>query len=89
MHVVLSPSESEDLFRTPGGGGWDRFYERYPDSPGIITLSLPGLSADGTVAAIHLADQRHGLAGAGKICVYRKMNAMWVKDDFEIYLWVS
>lgn len=76
-HSVLTEQETKTLFQTEGKDGWKEFYRVYSDSPGIITLSRPGFSRDGTVAMIYLGNQSNWLAGRGGIRVYEKRNGKW------------
>ncbi|NLV46044.1 MAG: hypothetical protein GXY07_16265 [Candidatus Hydrogenedentes bacterium] len=76
-HSVLTEQEVKTLFQTEGKDGWKAFYMIYAESPGIITLSRPGFSKDGTVAMIYLGNQSNWLAGRGGIRVYEKRNGKW------------
>ena len=58
---------------------WQRFRETYPRSEGFVSLSLPGMSKDGTVAIICIGHVQGGLSGRGGYCVYRKEAGAWKK----------
>ncbi len=82
-HIVLREQELSDLFNpqnSSGKYGWDLFHTKFPKSPGIITLSRPGFSADGKTAVIYMGDQKDYLAGKGQIYVFRKKDGQWVKS---------
>jgi hypothetical protein len=53
-NVILTEEQMSELFDTKENDGWQEFYKIYPESPGIITLSLPGFSKDGTLAVIYM-----------------------------------
>ena len=80
--VFLSQQEEKSLFsaRREKHDGWDKFYTKYPKSPGIITLSRIGFNHDGTMAMIYLGWQGGWLAGEGQIYVLRKQNGKWVEQ---------
>jgi hypothetical protein len=89
-HVVMTKEQETDLFRTRGKDGWEEFYKIYPKSPGIITLSRPGFSKDGTIAVIYIGNQRHGVVGEGQIYVFQKIDGKWVECGTHIGpSWVS
>jgi len=57
--LLLSQDEDRDIFQNraerPGGrdeADWQRFYERYPDSPGILYFSRVGLNPQRTQALV-------------------------------------
>jgi hypothetical protein len=78
--VLLSRKELELLFssgqeRKPDG--WDRFYSKYPGSPGIITISRVGFNRTGDRAMLYVGSQNHWLAGHGRIYVFHKKGGKW------------
>jgi hypothetical protein len=91
--VLLSRRELERLF-TAGPkekpDGWDRFYAKYPQSPGIITISRVGFNRRGDMAMICVGSQSHWLAGHGGIHILHKQDGKWV-DVFTNFgpHWVS
>ena len=91
-HILISRSEMKLLFdkerKKEEKDGWSLFYEKYPHSPGIITLSLPGFSRDGKTAVIYMGNQSHWLAGHGGIYVYQNKNGEW-KQETELPEWIS
>ncbi len=91
---LLSRSELDSFFAVPAKqkkpDGWDRFYARYPKSPGIITISRVGFNQRGDLAIIYLGSQSHWLAGSGQIHIFRKQHGKWVDERFSIGpSWVS
>jgi hypothetical protein len=70
--------------------GWARFYLRFPDSGGLITISQVGIDSKGTVAIVYLGIQSHYRAGGGRIRVLYRGDKMWVLSDDKIGPeWVS
>ena len=66
---------SRDSVSTPKG--WDLFYREYPEAGGMISISRPGISADGTVAIIYCGMQSHYLAGSGQLWVLELREGAW------------
>jgi hypothetical protein len=90
--VLLTQAELNDFFpeQDTKQDGWDRFYAKYPKSPGIITVSRVGFNRKGDLAMVYLGIQSHWLAGHGSICVLRKRDGKWVHEPVGIGpLWVS
>lgn len=55
--ILLSREELNSLFSAghpQKPDGWDRFYAKYPKSPGIITISRVGFNRRGDLAMIYL-----------------------------------
>lgn len=74
-HVIMKPN---------GFHGWKKFHAQYPRSPGIIQLSRPGYSVDGSIALIYMGTQFDWLAGAGTIHVLEHIEGQWRRTS--IYL---
>jgi hypothetical protein len=90
--IFLSQREEESLFSARGDkhDGWNKFYTKYPKSPGIITVSRIGFNHNGTMAMIYLGWQGNWLDGAGQIYVLRKQNGKWVEQPVSFGpRWVS
>jgi len=63
--------------------GWTAFHEKFPRSPGHITLSHVGFSADGTEALAHVGCWFDSLGGARRIVRVRKMMGAWQVEQDE------
>jgi hypothetical protein len=87
QYTLLGGEEMSDIFNNYGDG-WEEFYRRYPDSPGITTLSRVGFNQDGTEALVYMGAQLHYLAGAGYLIRLEKQNGEWKIVD-KMMLWVS
>lgn len=79
-HVLISAAESNSFFgpeKPKEKDGWAMFYEKYPDSPGIIKLSRVGFSRDGSVAIVYMGNQSQWLAGSGGLVAFEKKDGQW------------
>ena len=63
--VFLDKAVKKAIFRD--GRGWESFYEAYPDSGGVFSLSRVGFSPDGRQALVHVGRQWMGRAGGGEV----------------------
>jgi hypothetical protein len=86
--ALISKDEVEHLFGA-GGGWWKTFYERYPKSQGILTLSQVGFNPEKNQALVYVGNQRGGLDGAGSyILLTREEGDDWVIAD-SAGMWIS
>jgi hypothetical protein len=79
---LLSDDALGRFFAKGSGGatdGWKLFREAHPESAGIMELSCPAFSADGSEALICVGQQFHWLAGEGTYWLYRKDGSTWKK----------
>lgn len=67
---------------------WDRFYEKYPGSSGIVQFSRIGFDTEGTQALVYVEDNFHDLAGLGYYALLVQKDDIWVLDAVG-WLWVS
>lgn len=65
------------LPKSGGGYGWLAFHEKFPRSPGHITLSHVGFSADGTEALVQPGCWFDSLGGARVIVLLQKVRGIW------------
>lgn len=86
-YLLLSEKDKQELFKV-NQSGWDVFYNRYPDAPGIITLSRVGFNEQMDQALVYLGIQSHWLAGSGKYFLLKKVDGMWIIDQ-QVLTWVS
>jgi len=86
-YVLLSQEERNELFAI-NQNGWEMFYNRYPDSPGIITLSRVGFNARLDEALVYIGNQSHWMAGAGYYVLLKKENGLWVIKQ-QVLVWIS
>lgn len=84
--VLLGPGEEKAIFRD--GEGWTGFYERFPDSQGIWSLSRVGFSRRGDIAIVRIGCQAHLLSGYGSTLVLVRTREGWEVRGWRIR-WVS
>lgn len=69
-------------------GFWKEFYERFPDSSGTLSASIPVLSEDHARALIYVEQGCEGLCGTGYLHVLERTSSGW-KQIGRWMLWVS
>ena len=77
-YTLMSKKEHDKIFR---GGGFDEFYERYPNSQGIMTLSLVSFDAKKARALVFVCNMSHYLGGAEHYVLLTKKNGCWGIED--------
>jgi hypothetical protein len=80
----------QDLEEFLGDGPWsyDAFYERFPNSQGLMELSRVGFNADHTQALVYVGNQYDLLGGEGYYVLLHKEGGDWLVDS-DLLLWVS
>jgi hypothetical protein len=58
-------------------GGWTGFYKKYPQTNGMISLSLPGYASDRNTALVYITWRSGGLAGAGLLILLERKTGQW------------
>jgi hypothetical protein len=86
-YVLLSQAEKNQIFGQ-NQSGWEIFYNRYPNAPGITTLSRVGFNAALNQALVYLGTQSDWLAGAGYYVLLKKANGVWTIDQ-KVMTWIS
>jgi len=86
-YTLLSQAERNNIFGQ-NQSGWEIFYNRYPDAPGIITLSRVGFDAAFDQALVYVGTQSDWLAGAGYYVLMKKVNGAWIVDQ-KVMSWIS
>jgi len=86
-YVLLSQSGMNEIFGQ-NQSGWEIFYNRYPDAPGITTLSRVGFSDSFDQALVYVGTQSYWLAGAGYFFLLRKAGGNWLIDQ-KVMTWIS
>jgi hypothetical protein len=67
---------------------WRSFYDKYLDSPGIISLSRVGFNANRDQGIVYVANTCGGLCGKGYYMLLTKSSKGW-KIERDLMLWVS
>lgn len=68
--------------------GWDLFYNKYPDSSGIVTLSRVGFASTGEDALVYLGNRRHWKSGTGYLVLLHKSGGEWAVVKSAV-VWMS
>ena len=74
--------------RDPPMPGWEGFYSRYPGSQGVVRVTVPGVSSDGSRAIVAGSVIAGGLAGSGFAIQVTKVNGKWTITNRHT-LWIS
>jgi len=70
-------------------GSWRRFYETYPDSAGLLSLSMIGYSNNGEQALVYIAHAQADDGGSGYLFLLKKINNHWkVQNEEIVWVWV-
>jgi hypothetical protein len=86
-YVLLSQAEMSQIF-SQNRDGWQLFYEQYPDTPGITTLSRVGFNNTLEQALVYVGSMSNYLAGAGYYVLLKKSNGAWTVDQ-QVMTWIS
>jgi hypothetical protein len=86
-YQIVASSEMRTTFGTPGDT-WGRYYEKYPNSAGLLRLSRVGFNSDGNQAALYVSNYCGGLCGGGYFVIMEKVDSNW-KVVQEVQVWVS
>jgi hypothetical protein len=86
-YVLLTHDEMNQIFDI-NTSGWDVFYTRYPNSPGLTTVSRIGFNTNLSQALVYVGTQSHWLAGAGYYVLLKKVDGVWTIDQ-QIMTWIS
>jgi hypothetical protein len=86
-YTLLTQATRNQIFGQ-NQSGWDIFYNRYPQAPGITTLSRVGFNAAFDQALVYIGTQSNWLAGAGYYVLLKKGDAGWGIDQ-QVMTWVS
>jgi len=86
-YVLVSQEEMSQIF-SQNRDGWVLFYERYPDTPGITTISRVGFNESLDQALVYIGTMSHWLAGAGYHVLLGKVNGAWIVEQ-QVMTWIS
>jgi hypothetical protein len=73
-HVLIS---EEEIKQTIKDAGWKDFYEKYPESGGLISFSRVGFDSRMTQALVYFEHWCGGLCGSGNYILLRKEGESW------------
>ena len=86
-YTLLSQAGKNQIF-SQNQSGWDIFYNRFPQAPGITTFSRVGFDATLDQALVYMGTQSNWLAGAGYYFLLSKQNGVWSIDQ-QVMVWIS
>jgi len=86
-YVLLTRDDVDEIFDV-NTSGWDVFYTRYPNSPGLTSVSRVGFNADFTQALVYIGTQSHWLAGSGHYVLLEKTGGRWQVEQ-QVMTWIS
>ena len=86
-YYLMSQEEMQGLFGE-NQNGWEIFYNRYPEAPGIITFSKVGFNEAVDQALVYLGIQSHWLAGSGTYFLMEKIGGTWTVKQSAM-TWIS
>ena len=86
-YTLLSQTARNRIF-SQNQSGWDIFYSRYPQAPGLTTFSRVGFNATLDQALVYLGTQSNWLVGTGYYLLLKKVNGTWNIDQ-QVMIWVS
>jgi hypothetical protein len=86
-YTLFSRDELNAMFNV-NQDGWQLFYNRFPDAPGMLTFSHAGFNAAFDQALVYAGLQSQALAGAGHYFLLIKVNGVWIVDQ-KVMTWIS
>ena len=86
-YTLLSQAGRNKIFGQ-NQSGWEIFYNRYPQAPGITTLSRVGSNPSFDQALVYIGTQSNWLAGAGYYVLLKKADGAWSIDQ-QAMAWIS
>jgi len=86
-YTLLSQAGRSKIF-DQNQSGWEVFYNRYPNAPGIPSLSRVGFNTAFDQALVYIGTQSNWLAGAGYYVLLKKVDGAWAIDQ-QVMVWVS
>jgi hypothetical protein len=86
-YTLLTQAERSRIFGQ-NQSGWEIFYNRHPQAPGITTLSRVGFNDSFDQALVYIGTQSNWLAGAGYYILLKKDAEGWSIDQ-QVMTWIS
>jgi hypothetical protein len=79
--VLLDDMRFEEIFPRPTQDRWDLFYERFPQSYGLLEVSGVGYNPGRTQALLHYLIVRGPLDGENAFAAFRCVAGRWVMTE--------
>ena len=86
-YTLLSQAGKNRIF-SQNQSGWDIFYNRFPQAPGLTTFSRVGFDLPLDQALVYMGTQSNWLAGSGYYILLKKVNGTWSIDQ-QVLIWIS
>jgi hypothetical protein len=86
-YTLLTQAARNQIFGQ-NQSGWEIFYNRYPQAPGITTLSRVGFNSNFDQALVYIGTQSNWLAGSGSFILLKKVEGNWNIDQ-QVMTWIS
>ena len=86
-YTLLSQAGKNRIF-SQNQSGWDIFYNRFPQAPGLTTFSRVGFDLPLDQALVYMGTQSNWLAGSGYYILLKKVNGIWSIDQ-QVLIWIS
>jgi hypothetical protein len=85
--TLLNENDMRQIFNV-NQNGWEMFYSRYPDAPGITSVSRVGFNAAMDQALVYIGTESHWLAGVGYYVLMMKVDGIWTINQ-RVMTWIS
>ena len=86
-YVLLSQAGKNQIF-SQNQSGWEIFYNRYPQAPGITTFSRVGFNTPLDQALVYMGTQSNWQVGTGYYILLMKVNGSWMINQ-QVTIWES
>ncbi len=86
-YTLLNQYGYDQIF-SQNQSGWEIFYNHYPNTPGLTTLSHAGFNSTFDQALVYIGTQSNWLAGAGYYLLMKKVDGDWMVDQ-QVMVWIS
>jgi hypothetical protein len=98
--AIISEAEYDRIFSVGSGKkarneklvkgttGWEEFYQLYPKSQGIMSVSRIGFNPSKTQALVYVGNVCGGLCGIGDFFLLRKESGKW-RIQTQLNAWIS
>jgi hypothetical protein len=87
-YKIIARDEIDNFFKKGVGGGWQKFYKKYPKSAGFWQFSRPGYNTTRDETLLYVGHSCGGLCGTGHLYLLSKKNGQWTVQN-RVMLWIS
>jgi hypothetical protein len=86
-YTLLTQADRNEIFSL-NQSGWDIFYSRYPDAPGITTFSKVGFNSSLDQALVYIGTSSNWHVGEGYYILLQQTNGSWSINQ-KVLVWES